>query len=149
MKAGGAGYPATMTEPIGTLTPLSDTGQMVADPEQDLRGRTVIDNAGEKVGTVTDLLVDTTESAVRFLRVEHGGVLGFGATASFIPVDAIRRITDDEVHVDSGKDRIAGAPRYDPDLVDQRDYYEKIYGHYGYPPFWTPGYMYPPFPTGR
>ncbi|MBG0561550.1 PRC-barrel domain-containing protein [Actinoplanes aureus] len=138
-----------MEEPIGTLTPLSDTGQVVADPEQDLRGRTVIDSAGEKVGTVTDLLVDTAANAVRFLRVEHGGVLGFGATASFIPVDAISRVTDDEVYVESAKDRIAGAPRYDPDLVDQRDYYEKIYGHYGYPPFWTPGYFYPGFPNGR
>ncbi|GGN63225.1 photosystem reaction center subunit H [Actinoplanes lobatus] len=138
-----------MEEPIGTLTPLSETDQMIADPEQDVRGRTVIDSNGEKVGTVADLLVDTVENHVRFLRVTHGGILGIGAVSSFIPVDAVRRVTDDEVLIDSAKDRIAGAPQYDPDLIDQRDYYEKIYGHYGYPPYWAPGYLYPPFPGIR
>ncbi|MFI5892719.1 PRC-barrel domain-containing protein [Actinoplanes sp. NPDC051513] len=133
-----------MAEPLGTLTPLSETGQTVADPAQDVRGRAVIDSAGEKVGTVADLLVDA--DTVRFLSVEHGGILGFGATTSFIPVDAIERVTDDEVHVASAKDRIAGAPRYDPDLADQKPYYEDLYGYYGYPPYWTPGYFYPGFP---
>jgi hypothetical protein len=37
---------------------------------------------------------------VRFLRVEHGGLFGFGQTKSFIPVDAITRITDDDVFID-------------------------------------------------
>lgn len=138
-----------MAEPVGTLEQLSETDQMVADPGQDVRGRTVIDSDGSKVGTVADLLVDTGENAVRFLRVEHGGVLGFGASSSFVPVDAVRRVTDDEVYVDSSRDRIAGAPRYDPDLVDQNAYYEQIYGYYGYRPFWTPGYFYPGFPVDR
>jgi hypothetical protein len=76
-------------------------------------------------------------------------VLGFGATSSFIPVDAIRQVTDDEVRVDSSKDRISGAPRYDPELVDERAYYEEIYGYYGYTPYWAPNYFYPGFPHGR
>ncbi|WP_229075103.1 PRC-barrel domain-containing protein [Actinoplanes sp. DH11] len=128
---------------------MTESDRMVADPAQDVRGRKVFDADGEEVGTVTDLLVDTDENAVRFLRVEHGGLLGFGASSSFIPVDAVRRVTDDEVHVDSPRDRIAGAPAYDPDLVDQVDYYDKVYGHYGYPPFWSRGYLYPGFPAAR
>ncbi|MEU4692341.1 PRC-barrel domain-containing protein [Actinoplanes sp. NPDC023714] len=138
-----------MGEPAGTLTPLTDTDQMVADPAQDVRGRDVIDSDGEKIGAVADLLIDTGTNHVRFLRVDHGGLLGIGATSSFIPVEAVRRVTDDEVHVETPRNRIAGAPRYDPDLVAQRDYFEKIYGHYGYPPYWTPGYFYPGFPTPR
>jgi sporulation protein YlmC with PRC-barrel domain len=140
---------AVMSEPAGTLTPLSETDQMVADPGDDVRGRTVIDSAGENVGTVADLLVDNAEGKVRFLKVEHGGILGFGAASSFIPVDSVRRVTEDEVHVDSSKDRIAGAPKYDPELVEQRGYYEQIYGYYGYPPYWAPGHLYPGFPLGR
>lgn len=120
-----------MTEPAGTLTPLSDTGQTIADPNQDVRGRSVVDSAGENIGTVADLLVDTVTNHVRFLRVEHGGILGFGATSSFIPVEAVREVTEDEVHVESSKDHIAGGPRYDPDLVDQGAHYDEVYGHYG------------------
>lgn len=138
-----------MGEPAGTLIPLTDTGQMVADPAQDIRGRDVIDSDGEKIGTVADLLVDTAKNEVRFLRVEHGGLLGIGASSSFIPVEAVRRVTDDAVYVASSKRRVAGAPKYHPDLIGQRAYFEKVYGHYGYPPYWAPGYLYPGFPMGR
>jgi sporulation protein YlmC with PRC-barrel domain len=132
-----------MEEPVGTLTPLSATGQVVADPALDVRGRSVIDSGGEKIGTVADLLIDTVTNHVRFMRVEHGGVLGFGAQSSFVPVETIARITADEVYVTSSKDHVAGGPGYDPDLVDQREYYEKIYGHYGQGPETAPGSLYP------
>ena len=134
---------AKMGESIGNLTPLSDTGRLVADPAQDIRGRSVVDSAGEKIGTVADLLVDTDTNHVRILRVEHGGILGFGATSSFIPVESVARVTDDEVHVSSSKDHVAGGPPYDPDLADQRDYYEQIHGHYAPGPDHAAGSVFP------
>ncbi len=127
-----------MAEPFGTLTPLSETDRVVADPDEDVRSRSVIDSAGEKVGTVADLLVDTVAGHVRFLRVEHGGILGFGASSSFVPVEAIHRVTEDEVHVGTSKDHVAGGPRYDPELVEQQQHFEQVYGHYGHPPYWAP-----------
>ncbi|WP_430782488.1 PRC-barrel domain-containing protein [Actinoplanes sp. G11-F43] len=130
-----------MAEPDGTLTPLSRSGQMIADPNDDVRSRAVVDSAGEKIGTVADLLVDTVTNHVRFLRVEHGGILGFGAQSSFVPVEAIIEVTEDEVRVDSSKDHIAGGPGYDPDLADQRAYYEDIYAHYGRVPGAPGGYL--------
>ncbi len=81
------------------------------------------------------------ERKVRFLRVEHGGFLGVGETKSFIPVDAITKITDD-VHINHSRDHVAKAPRYDPELVDDKTYYGNIYGYYGYMPFWGAGYSY-------
>jgi len=128
---------------------LSDTDQMVADPTDDIRGRTVRDRDGDEIGTVEDLLVDEQEGKVRFLRVEHGGVLGFGATPSFVPVEAVVRVSDD-VHVDRAKSEVAEAPRYAPDLVDRPDdetaYYGSLYGYYGYVPFWGPAALPPPRP---
>lgn len=123
-----------MAEPVGTLTPLSDSGQLIADPDQDIRGRSAVDSTGEKIGTVADLLIDTVTNHVRFLRVEHGGILGFGAQSTFIPVEAIREVSADEVHLASAKDHIAGGPGYDPELADQRAYYDDIYTHYGQAP---------------
>lgn len=132
-----------MEQPFGTLAALSDTGQLVANPADDVRGRSVVDSAGEKIGSVADLLIETETNHVRFLRVQHGGILGFGAKSSFVPVEAITRVTEDAVHVGSPGDHVAGGPEYDPDLVGERVYHEKIYGHYGQTPPHAPGSMYP------
>jgi sporulation protein YlmC with PRC-barrel domain len=129
---------ALMEETFGTLAALSDTRQLVADPADDVRGRAVVDSGGEKIGTVADLLIETETNHVRFLRVEHGGILGFGAQASFVPVEAIVRVAEDTVYVGSSKDHVAGGPRYDPDLIGERAYYEQIYGHYGQIPPYAP-----------
>lgn len=131
------------------LIRLSDTGQTVADPEEDIRGRNVKDKDGDDIGKVDDLLVDEREHKVRFLRVEHGGILGFGTTPSFIPVDAISRITDEDVYIRQSGQQVAQAPRYDPELISAGDHYRDLYGYYGYPPYWTPGYMYPGYPYIR
>ncbi len=130
-----------------TLTKLKDSGHTVAHPDEDVRGRTVKDKAGDDLGKVDDLLIDTADRKVRFLVVEAGGFLGIGETESFIPVDAITQITPDEVKIDQSRDRVAGAPRYDPNLaVEENDYYESLYSYYGFTPFWGAGYVYPGFP---
>ncbi|MBJ7593556.1 MAG: PRC-barrel domain-containing protein [Candidatus Dormibacteraeota bacterium] len=123
------------TQDNAMLSKLSDSGQTVANPADDIRGRKVKDKDGKDLGKVDDLLIDQ-ERKMRFLRVEHGGFLGVGETKSFIPIDAITRITEDEVHINHSRDRVAKAPRYDPDLVDSRTYYANIYGYYGYVPYW-------------
>ena len=41
---------------------------------------------------------------------------------------------------------VVGAPRYDPELVDRR-YLDDLYSHYGYVPYWGPGYVYSPYPS--
>jgi len=128
-----------------TLVKLSDTNLALADPSEDIRGRDVMDISGEELGEVDNLLIDEQEHKVRFLQVSSGGFLGLGATKFLLPVEAITRITEDTVYVNQSRERVASAPRYDPDLVDER-YVTDIYGHYGYPPYWGPGYRYPPYP---
>jgi sporulation protein YlmC with PRC-barrel domain len=140
-----------MAEPNATtLVKLSDTNRVIADPVDDIRGRTVRDAHGEDLGKVDDLLVDVGEGKVRFIRVENGGVLGIGATPSFIPVEAVTEVGD-EVLINQSASKVADAPRYDPDIVEpaQTDYYDRVYGHYGYVPFWGPGYVPPARPTPR
>ena len=73
-------------------------------------------------------------------------MLGFGATKSLIPLDAITRITKDDVFIDRSREHVAAAPRYDPDLVSQLGFYGDLYGHYGLVPFWGMGYAYPGYP---
>jgi hypothetical protein len=92
---------------------------------------------------VDDLLLDDQEHKVRFLEVASGGFLGLGVTKLLLPVEAITRIMNDTVYINQSRERVAGAPRYDPTLVDKR-YVSDLYGHYGYPPYWGAGYIYPP-----
>ncbi len=130
------------------LRKLGDTNLTVADPDEDVRGRKVLDRAGEEVGTVDDLMIDDRQSKVRFLQIASGGFLGLGATKFMIPVDAITKINDDTVQIDQTRERVAGAPSYDPDLASE-SYWSDVYGYYGYSPYWTPGYGYPPYPRYR
>ena len=129
-----------------TLLKLSDSNLTVAFPEEDIRGRKAVDRNGDEIGDVDDLIIDDREQKVRFMQVGAGGILGMGETKLMIPIDAITRVTADTVHVDQTRERMVGAPRYDPALV--RDtYWEDVYGYYGYSPYWAPGYVYPPYPT--
>ena len=131
-------------EPRAILVRLSDTDLTLADPAEDIRGRNALDTAGEELGEIDDLLVDERERKVRFLEVTSGGFLGLGATKFLLPVDAIARIADDAVYINQSRERVAGAPAYDPTLVDER-YMSQVYSHYGYPPYWGPDYQYPTY----
>jgi sporulation protein YlmC with PRC-barrel domain len=129
-----------------SLVKLGDTDLTLASKDEDVRGRSVIDNAGEKVGEVSGLMIDDTETKVRFLEVAAGGILGIGDTHFLIPVDAITSIDKDHVHIDQSSTKIKGAPKYDPSLVPNQDWFTGIYGHYGYSPYWMAGYSYPAYP---
>ncbi len=129
------------TKRNASLYTLGDRGQTIDGSANDVRGRRVKDTNGEGIGKVADLLVDDQENEVRFLLVEHGGFLGFGETKSLIPVDAVTKITASEVYVDQSRERVAAAPGYHPDLLHDRPHQESVYSHYGYTPYWGPGYL--------
>lgn len=131
------------------LVKLSETDETVARTDEDIRDYHVKDRNGEDLGTVDDLLIDPDARKVRFLVIASGGFLGMGKDKSFLPVDAITRIDDDEVHIDQTREHVAGAPAYDPDLVYDKTYYGDVYGYYGFGPFWAYGYSYPPYPYYR
>lgn len=128
------------------LLRLTETDRTIPNPDEDVRGRKVTDSDGEELGKIGDLLVDDTARQVRFLVVQHGGILGIGASEVFIPVDAITDITDDEVFVDTSREKISNAPQYDPEIGTETDFYQDVYGYYGVTPFWAPGYTTPGFP---
>ncbi|HET8928433.1 MAG TPA: PRC-barrel domain-containing protein [Microbacterium sp.] len=138
-----------MDDTTHELIPLSDSDKTVSGADEDIRGFEVKDADGEDLGTVDDLLIDDAASRVRFFVVASGGFLGLGEQKSFLPVDAITSIADGEVRIGQSRARIAGAPPYDPALVNDREYGENVFGYYGYTPFWAPGYAYPRYPYFR
>lgn len=129
-----------------TLVKLSDTNETVANPDEDIRERKVSDRAGNELGKVKDLLIDADERKVRIIEIASGGFLGIGQDKTFIPVDAISSITEDEVRIDQTREYIADAPAYDPELIVERDTHSGVFDYYGYVPYWGAGYQYPAYP---
>jgi len=119
---------------VPTLSKLRDIDRAVSSSDEDIRGRMVKDKNGQDLGRIEDLLVDDVKWKVRFMEVASGGILGFGDSKSFIPVDAITRMTPDNVYISHTLEHVAGAPRYDPTLVAiDVNYFMELYPYYGYP----------------
>ena len=135
----------TMTN-TSRLVKLGDTDLAVRDPLEDVRGRTVIDQLGDEIGHVDELLIDDQERRVRFLQVASGGILGLGEQRFLVPVDAVLGLDDNHLVIDQTAEYVSGSPGYDPDLVYDREYYDDLYSYYGYTPYWHPNYSYPTFP---
>src|SRR5262245_53746366 len=128
-----------LSESRETLIRLSDSNLTLRDRAEDIRGIKVVDLSGEELGKIDDLFIDEREQKVRFLELSSGGFLGLGATKFLLPVDAITRITNDVVYINQNRERVAGAPQYDPTLVEER-YVSDVYSYYGYPPYWGTDY---------
>lgn len=132
-------------KPSTTLETLKEAHETLLDASQDIRGRDVIAKDGKKIGNVDALFVDSAEEKVRFMRLTAGGFLGIGEKSWLVPVDAITSVDKDQVQVDQSFDRIVSAPVYNPDVIQEpsRDYYDGLYGYYGYAPYWSGSYLYP------
>jgi hypothetical protein len=118
---------------LPTLRRLGDAEMTISSSDEDIRGRTVRDKDDQVVGKIDGLLVDDVEQKVRFMEVATGGFLGLGASKSLIPIEAITRITADEVHISHTREHVAGAPPYDPQLALERDtdYWSGLHPYYG------------------
>ena len=74
------------------LVRLGDLDYVLANPEDDLRGKDVYVVDGKVLGSVEDLYIDRQEREVRFLEVGTGGVLGIGEKRFLIPVEAVTQV---------------------------------------------------------
>lgn len=132
-----------------SLEKLKDSGLELADPSQDIRGRSVVDPSGALIGYVSGLFIDEQERKVRMLEVRVGDFLGIGGQHVLCPVDAITTVTEDQVKVNQTRERVVQSPAYDPEIVtspNNHDFFP-YYGYYGFSPFWNAGYQNPLYET--
>jgi uncharacterized protein (TIGR02271 family) len=97
------------------------------DPET-LRGATVRDRAGEKIGTVDDLYFDEATDRPEWMTVKTGL---FGMKTTFVPVEGAQPEGDDELRVPYEKDRVKDAPSIDPDHELTQSEEQELYSFYG------------------
>ena len=123
---------ARSTGPV--LVRLSDTGLVLEDLTQDVRGLDVYDNDGDRIGKVEDLYADTEERKVRFLDVGAGGFMGLGVKHFLVPVEAVSEVREDRVVVAQKRQKVAESPLFEANVVPQPPYQDELYKYYGYPP---------------
>ena len=99
-----------------------------------VEGTSVYNPAGDKLGSIDDLMIDKISGQVRYAVLEFGGFLGIGTDRYPIPWSMLKYDTSlDGYVVPLTKEQIDGAPRYANDQVpDYDDRYsgtiDKYYG---------------------
>lgn len=90
-------------------------------------------SAGEEIGKVGDFAVDTKSWNIRYFVVRTGNWL-FGKNVLLSP-DCISDISWEQRRVtvkSCGREKIKGAPEYDPEAGITRDYQRDLHNYYGW-----------------
>jgi sporulation protein YlmC with PRC-barrel domain len=98
-----------------------------------VEGASVYNTAGDKLGSIDDLMIDKRSGKVRYAVLEFGGFLGIGTDRYPLPWDMLKYDTAKDGYVVAlDKSRLEKAPRYPENDVPAYtdDYGRKVYGYY-------------------
>ncbi|MES2228646.1 MAG: PRC-barrel domain-containing protein [Burkholderiaceae bacterium] len=99
-----------------------------------VEGTAVYNAAGEKLGSIDDLMIDKHSGQVRYAVMEFGGFLGMGTDRYPLPWAMLKYDTSKDGYVvPLDKAKLEGAPRYpDSDApAYTSDYGKRVNGYYG------------------
>ena len=119
----------TATTSTTTARPAND----VISSER-VEGTKVYNEAGDKLGTIDDLMIDKRSGHVRYAVLEFGGFLGIGSDRYPLPWDVLKYDTSrDGYVVPLNKDRLAAAPKYPDDTPPRydEDFRRRVHDYYG------------------
>jgi uncharacterized protein (TIGR02271 family) len=91
------------------------------------RGRDLIDNDGDKIGSIDDIYLDRETDQPEWAVVTTGL---FGTKRTFVPLSEAQT-HEDGVRVPYEKATVKDAPKVDPDGELSRDEEQTLYQHYG------------------
>lgn len=99
-----------------------------------VEGTSVYNQAGDKLGTIDDLMIDKHSGHVQYAVMEFGGFLGMGTDRYPLPWSLLKYDTVKEGYVvPLDKERLKDAPRYAGDRAPAytHDYGRSVDGYYG------------------
>lgn len=100
--------------------------------------RTVVDPAGEVVGSISDLMLDLDRGCVAYAVVATGGFLGVGERLFAVPWRALRAMGQHFV-LECERSAFETAPAFDRDhlpLTAANGWHERVHAHYHSRPYW-------------
>jgi len=106
-----------------------------------LQGDPVLNEAGEDLGEITDIMIDVPTGRVAYAVLSVGGVLGIGDKLFAIPWSALRLDTQNKCfRLDVQKERLEQAPGFDkdhwPSMADET-WAEHVHSYYNARPYWS------------
>lgn len=99
-----------------------------------VEGTAVYNTAGDRLGSVDDLMIDKRSGQVRYVALEFGGFLGMGTDRYPIPWAMLKYDVEKGGYVvPLDKAKLDGAPRYPENEVPAytSEYGRSVDGHYG------------------
>lgn len=99
-----------------------------------VEGTTVYNAAGDKLGSIEDLMIDKLSGQVRYVALEFGGFLGMGTDRYPLPWNLLKYDVEMGGYVvPLDKERLDGAPRYPENDVPPYtpEYGRSVDGYYG------------------
>ena len=100
-----------------------------------VEGTTVYNPAGDKLGTIDDLMIDKLSGQVSYAVLEFGGFLGIGSDRYPIPWSMLKYDTSQDGYVvPLDKGTLEGAPKYADTSIPDYDerYTTSINKYYGF-----------------
>lgn len=109
-----------------------ETATLIASNK--VEGTAVYNRQGEKLGTVTNFMVDKASGTVQYAVLSFGGFMGVGTDYYPLPWNMLTYDTSKGGYVvDLDKSLLENAPRYsgDNEPTHDRDYGRNVYDYYG------------------
>jgi len=101
-----------------------ESGDVISSDK--VEGTNVYNDAGDKLGSIDDLMIDKRSGQVRYAVMEFGGFLGMGTDRYPLPWSMLKYDTTKEGYVvPITKAQLEGAPRY---AASDAPSYEPSYG---------------------
>jgi len=116
-----------------TVMSYSTTAGTIISSDQ-VEGTAVYNSAGDKLGSIDDLMIDKISGQVRYAVLEFGGFLGMGTDRYPLPWNVLKYDTSmDGYVVPLDKAKLEAAPRYaESDVpVYTTDYGKRVNNYYG------------------
>ena len=114
------------------------SGTLIA--AEKVKGTDVYNRAGEKLGSVEDIMIDKVSGRAIYAVMSFGGFLGMGEKQHPLPWATLKYDTQKGGYVvNLDKKQLEGAPNYDRDSEFKwtPDYGRKVDSYYNVPSLWT------------
>jgi sporulation protein YlmC with PRC-barrel domain len=105
-----------------------------------LEGNAVVNAAGERLGEITDIMLDVPSGRVAYAVLSFGGFLGLGDKLFAVPWQALTLDADQKRFIlDVDKELLKNAPGFDKDhwpAMADPQWAQSIHSYYGSEPYW-------------
>ena len=102
-----------------------------------VQGTRVYSPAGEELGHIDDVMIDTASGKIVYGMLEFGGFMGIGSDHHAIPFGKLAYDTAREGYVtDLTKEQLENAPKQDDSWRENRDWQKRSHDYYGVAPYW-------------